>query len=97
MIVPGVVRRARRVPQLEDQVADVRPVLSTARHAPVCEQPQLVEDVLACEVVGRERRAFAITEVDVRVDERGHHGLAGEVDMRGISRRTHVALALRPA
>ena len=41
---------------------------------------QLIEEIVAGEVLGAERGAVSIAEVGVDIDQGRHHGLAGQID-----------------
>ena len=80
------------IPHLKWQLAKVGPHRLARRHTEVGEAMQVVENVLARVVLGPAAEVFHVADVRVRIDQRGNHGLAGQVDPRRARRRRHVAL-----
>ena len=84
--------RMRLVAQPQREIAAIGPRARDRSDTVVREAIQLVEDGLAREVLGEERRALAIAKMRVHVDQRRHDGLSCQVDAIHTGRNLRGAL-----
>ena len=82
----------RIVAQPKREVAAIGARAADGRNAEVGETIQLVDDRVAGEVLGTERRTASVTKMRVDVHERRHHGLAAQVHPPKAGRRLQLSL-----
>ena len=71
--------RVRLLPDLKRQDAPARAGFEDSGHAVIRKAVELVDEVAGRVVLRREGRTVAVAEMHVRVHERRHHRLAGEI------------------
>src|SRR2546422_9656743 len=81
------------VAKLEGHLAEIGPHGLSRRDTEVREAVQVVEDVLARVVLGAAREMFHVADVRMSVDERGDHGLTGQIDAARAGRRQDLSFA----
>ena len=87
----GDVAHPLRLPDLEGDLLAVAAGGDDCPDAVVGVAVQVVDEVLAGEVLRAPARVALPAEMRVRVDERRHHGMAGQVDDGRLRRRLHLA------